>query len=110
MGIRLELRLNTTAHYRVRRPSNMPVRSLNSSILKWPDAHRVEQFVRDWSNSVVRERADIVRIGYFGSYARGNWGVGSDLDLVIVVEDSDRPFERRSVEWDTTALPVPTDV
>ena len=88
----------------------MPVRSLNSSILKWPDAHRVEQFVRDWSNSVVRKRADIVRIGYFGSYARGDWGVGSDLDLVIVVENSEKSFERRATEWDLTKFPVPTDL
>ncbi|MBI2230108.1 MAG: nucleotidyltransferase domain-containing protein, partial [Deltaproteobacteria bacterium] len=51
----------------------------------------------------------VVRIGYFGSYARGDWGVGSDLDLVIVVESSNQPFERRSVDWDTTDLPVPVD-
>jgi hypothetical protein len=35
--------------------------------------------------------------------------VGSDLDLVIVVEISNQPFERRSVDWDTTGLPVPVD-
>jgi predicted nucleotidyltransferase len=50
------------------------------------------------------------RIGYFGSYARGDWGVGSDLDLVIVVEAAQQPFERRSAEWDATELPVPADV
>jgi hypothetical protein len=51
-----------------------------------------------------------LQIGYFGSYARGDWGVSSDLDLVIILESSEQPFERRSAEWDTTELPVPADV
>jgi predicted nucleotidyltransferase len=50
------------------------------------------------------------RIGYFGSYARGDWGVGSDLDLIVVVQRSEQRFERRPAEWDLTALPVPADL
>lgn len=51
-----------------------------------------------------------LQIGYFGSYARGDWGVSSDPDLVIILESSEQPFERRSAEWDTTELPAPADV
>jgi hypothetical protein len=36
--------------------------------------------------------------------------VGSDLDLVVIVKNSDQPFQRRAVTWDTVELPVPTDV
>jgi hypothetical protein len=36
--------------------------------------------------------------------------MGSDLDLVIVVKRSSQPFEKRSVDWDSTKLPVPADV
>ena len=88
----------------------MPVRSLNSFILKWPDAQTVAQAVRHWSQKALLSHYDVMRIGYFGSYARGDWGVGSDLDLIIVVESSDQPFERRASEWDATELPVPADV
>ena len=88
----------------------MPVRSLNSSILKWPDAQTVDQGVRRWAEKVVLNRPDVQRIGYFGSYARGDWGVGSDLDLIIVVERAEQPFERRGAQWDVTDLPVPADV
>jgi hypothetical protein len=35
--------------------------------------------------------------------------VGSDLDLIIVVESSTQSFERRGSEWDMTGLPVPTE-
>lgn len=88
----------------------MPVRSLNSSVLKWPDAKAVTSAVRRWVEEILQKRTDVLRIGYFGSYARGDWGVGSDLDLVVVVESSSQPADRRSVEWDTTRLPVPSDV
>jgi len=88
----------------------MPVRSLSSSVLKWPDAHTVAQAVRRWAEKVVQLRQDVLRIGYFGSYARGDWGVGSDLDLVIVVEKANQAFEKRAAAWDVTELPVPADV
>ena len=57
-----------------------------------------------------QQHPEVLRIGYFGSYAKGNWGVGSDLDIVILVAHSDLPFMRRALGWDTLALPVPTDV
>jgi len=59
---------------------------------------------------MVQARPDILQIGYFGSYARGDWGVGSDLDIVIVVEGTEKPFEMRASDFDTKELPVPADV
>ncbi|MFW5871351.1 MAG: nucleotidyltransferase domain-containing protein [Verrucomicrobiota bacterium] len=88
----------------------MPVRSLNSSVLKWPDAATTHKAVRDWAIEQAANNPEIVRIGFFGSYAEGNWGVGSDLDLVMVVKESLEPFERRACRWDTTSLPVPADL
>ncbi len=88
----------------------MPVRSLSSSVLRWPEARTVDHAVRRWAEEVGRKRQGVIRVGYFGSYARGDWGVGSDLDLIIIVEGSKHPFERRAVEWDATGLPVPADV
>jgi len=88
----------------------MPVRSLTSSVLKWPDAKTVIAAVKRWAAQVARDRPDVLKIGYFGSFARGDWGVGSDLDLVIIVDKSGKPFELRATEWDTLELPVHTDV
>ena len=88
----------------------MPVRSLNSSVLKWPNVRGVDRAVRKWAKEIVRKNPGVVCIGYFGSYARGDWGVGSDLDIVIVIERSDLPPTQRASKWDTTALPVPTDL
>ena len=88
----------------------MPVRSLRSSVLRWPDPLTVDQAVRRWAARLAQARSEIVRIGYFGSYARGDWGVGSDLDVVVIVRGSDRPFARRAQAFDTISLPVPVDL
>ena len=88
----------------------MPVRSLSSSVFKWPDAATVDRALRDWAERAACANPDVRRIGYFGSYARGDWGVGSDVDVIIVVAASDEPFERRALRWDVMELPVPADV
>ena len=88
----------------------MPVRSLNSSVLKWPDRKTVDRAVRLWTAGLVQTRPGLVRLGYFGSYARGDWGVGSDLDLVAVVHGISQPFERRAAAWDLSGLPVPAEI
>jgi predicted nucleotidyltransferase len=58
----------------------------------------------------AQARADLLRVGFFGSYARGDWGMSSDLDLILIVRHSQASFWQRAIEWDTTGLPVPVDV
>lgn len=95
----------------------MPVRSLNSSVLKWPDAETVDRAAREWAAALAAEDPAVVAVGYLGSYARSDWGVGSDLDL-LVIREPDRDTEtaeprsassRRGLP-DVTGLPVPADV
>ena len=88
----------------------MPVRSLNSSVLKWPDQSEVNRAVRLWAAEETKRRTNVVRLGYFGSYARGDWGVGSDLDLIAVVDETSLPFERRSVDWHLESLPITSEI
>ena len=88
----------------------MPVRSLNSSVLKWPDKQTIDQSVRQWVSTLVSNRSDILRVGYFGSYAKNDWGVGSDLDIIVVVTQSNKPFWHRSLEFDLTNLPIPSEI
>ena len=85
----------------------MPVRSLNSSVKKWPDRNTVIGALRSWAQKI--NGPDIARIGCIGSYARGDWGVGSDLDIVIILKTSCVPFHLRSSMYNTTELPVPAD-
>ena len=88
----------------------MPVKSLNSSVLKWPDRSTVDRAARSWAANEVVKHPELLRLGYFGSYARGDAGVGSDLDLIAIVGQAAEPFERRSLTWDLNALPVPAEL
>jgi len=88
----------------------MPVRSLTSSVLRWPDRGVVDRAVPQWGARVASAHPETVRIGYFGSYARRTAGVGSDVDLVVIVERAAEPFAARARSWDATELPVPADV
>jgi hypothetical protein len=99
-----------TVRYKAIRRSNMPVRSLHSSPLKWPDAEAVRTALAAWAKRAATGNPNVVAIGYIGSYARGDWGVGSDIDLVIIVENSGVAFAERANSWDATSLPVPADL
>lgn len=88
----------------------MPVRYLNSSVFKWPDLAQVKAVALEWAIKLAGQHPNILRVGYFGSYARGDWGVGSDLDLVVIVKQSREPFEQRALAWDLSELPVPAEV
>jgi predicted nucleotidyltransferase len=79
-------------------------------VLVWPNRAQVDEAVRRWALQAAEGHPELRRLGYFGSYARGNCGVGSDLDLVAVVASADERFERRTIRWDLTALPVPAEI
>lgn len=88
----------------------MPVRSSSSHVLKWPNEKEVRKAAQHLADRESRDRPELIRLGFFGSYANGTWGVGSDLDLVGVVSESNAPFERRALSWNLTDLPVPAEI
>ena len=88
----------------------MPVRSLNSPVLRWPRRDEVKKALLQWLKKEMASHPQIVRMGYFGSFSKDNWGVGSDLDLIAIIQDSSIPFERRPLAWNLDMLPVPTDI
>jgi predicted nucleotidyltransferase len=66
--------------------------------------------VRQWIGREAERHPELVRAGYFGSYARGDNGVGSDLDIVAIVSTASTPFAERSLGWDLLELPVPAEI
>jgi hypothetical protein len=88
----------------------MPVRSLHTSVLRWPNQEEVHAAVAQWARTLMLGDNTVARVGYAGSYARGNWGVGSDVDVIILVREASEPFIERARAFDATRLPVPADV
>ncbi len=88
----------------------MPVRSSNSSVRRWPGREEVLDGARVWAEEVMAASPEVTAVGVFGSYGRGDAGYGSDLDVVVVVRESNEPFIRRSLRWPSERLPLPADV
>lgn len=78
--------------------------------MKWPSAQTVDAAVRALAVRLAQTHPELERFGYFGSYARGDWGVGSDVDLLAIVSHSDKPFAQRPLDFDVSGLPVPADM
>jgi predicted nucleotidyltransferase len=87
----------------------MPVRLLTQSVLRWPRPEQVLREVRSWAEEQRRERASLRRVGVFGSYGRGDAGVGSDLDLLLIDEDAEGPQNARLRHWPLERLPLSCD-
>ncbi|MFW5786167.1 MAG: nucleotidyltransferase domain-containing protein [bacterium] len=78
--------------------------------MKWPDRKQVDEAFRRLVAGLCG-RQNIQGIGYVGSYARGDWGVGSDLDVVAVVSTEDAVSVVRDELTDLLLeLPVPADL
>ncbi|MCM8749772.1 nucleotidyltransferase domain-containing protein [Thermomicrobiaceae bacterium CFH 74404] len=83
-----------------------------SSVRTWPDRATVDRAVRAWAAALAegQPQPPIRCVGYFGSYARGDWGFGSDIDLIVIVEEDSTPWMLRPLRYDTISLPVPSDL
>ena len=88
----------------------MPVRSLNSAVFKWPDRETALAAARDWASALRHADPNIQQILCVGSYARGDWGVGSDLDLIMILADTKLSPAERYLKYHPTQLPVPVDL
>ena len=87
----------------------MPVRSLTQSLLRWPDPEQVVGQVTDWAERIAADHPGLQRVGVFGSYGRGDAGVGSDLDLVLIDGRASGPQQQRLPLWPLAELPLSCD-
>ncbi|NJL47059.1 MAG: nucleotidyltransferase domain-containing protein [Leptolyngbyaceae cyanobacterium SM2_5_2] len=76
---------------------------------RWPNRAEVDSALRQWVADFAPELVTVLALGYFGSYARDEAGLGSDLDVVMIVTESDLPFHQRSGSWNFLAIPVPVE-
>jgi predicted nucleotidyltransferase len=88
----------------------MPVRPLNWRVFKWPDRETVLTAAREWAAELCQRDPTVERVLCIGSYARGDWGVGSDIDVIVLVSDTDLSWPERYAKYYPDGLPVQADV
>ena len=87
----------------------MPVRSLTQSLLRWPEPEQVLRQEADWAERLAPDHPGLQRVGVFGSYGRGETGVGSDLDLLLIDGRASGPQRGRLLLWPLGELPLSCD-
>ncbi len=88
----------------------MAATSSTGSVLRWPSSDAVLEQAEAWARRQAATHDDLEAVGVFGSYGRGDAGVGSDLDLLLVLRHCDLPVWERLRRWDTASLPLATDL
>ena len=89
------------------------MRSGSSSIVRHDAVprERVLAAARTWAAELRRRCPEIRRIGYFGSYARGDYVPGSDLDVVIEISDSlAQPIADRAEPYLPDVFPIGMEI
>lgn len=88
----------------------MPEPSWSGLVLRWPAAAEVLEQASQWAAQQRQQSPDLLAVGVFGSYGRGEAGVGSDLDLVLILRECPEPIWQRLRRWPTHTLPLATDL
>lgn len=70
----------------------------------------MEQAVKDHIGYLRNHCHEIVRMIWFGSWIKGIPRPGSDVDLCLILRDSDKPFRERIPDYLPAGFPVGIDV
>lgn len=65
----------------------------------WLDKELLERKLNEAMKMLLRERPEICDAVLFGSFAEGKACVGSDLDILLIVEDSNERFIDRAIKY-----------
>jgi hypothetical protein len=79
-------------------------------VLRWPSSEQVIDQATAWAKAQQQQNPDLLAVGLYGSYGRGDAGVGSDLDLVLILEACSLPIWERLRRWDTGSLLLACDL
>ncbi|EKP94146.1 putative nucleotidyltransferase [Thermaerobacter subterraneus DSM 13965] len=74
------------------------------------DRGAVLEQVKRWADDLLRRVADVEAVVLFGSMARGDATAHSDVDLLIVLRQSDLPFHERHRSIPYPPVPVPVEL
>ena len=74
------------------------------------DKDKVLRQLKDYAKSIKRTNPEVERVGYFGSYANDTYGPASDVDLLIVLRQSNKRFMDRIPDFLPDNLSICCDV
>jgi len=85
-------------------------KSSNSVKVVFADKANVLRQLEDYVKRIKQTHPEVERVGYFGSYANDTYGPASDVDLLIILQQSDKRFLDRIPDFLLENLSICCDV
>ena len=82
---------------------------LSSAGSRFANREEVILLARETAARIAAAYPEIIRIIVFGSFARGDYGPRSDLDLLIIFKESEKSMRERLAELLRFSPAYPTD-
>ena len=77
---------------------------------RFVDRDEVLGLARETARRIAARHSGVVKILLFGSFARADHGIHSDIDLLVILNDSERPILERLEDFLEDAPAYPTDM
>lgn len=90
-------------------PSAIQRRSFGSLVIYSVDRILIQRALDDYVKK-LQQRPEVEAVVLLGSFNTDRFGVGSDVDLLVVVRDTPVPFLDRSAHYRPEEFPVDIDV
>jgi predicted nucleotidyltransferase len=84
--------------------------SLSSVVIKSIDERAVRRAMDEYAARLLRDHPEIEEIVVFGSFVRGTYGPGSDLDVFVTLTHADKTIRDRIPDLLPGAFPVGVDL
>ncbi len=88
----------------------MQTKSYDSVKIRYLDKPAIMKAIKRLVEALSQEYPKIEEIRLFGSLARDEAVPGSDVDILIVLTDSDLPFRDRAEKYMPSSFPVGIDI
>ena len=83
---------------------------LSSVVVKWVDEALVRRAMDEYARHLLASRPEVEEVVVFGSFAKGNYAPGSDIDVFIALSRSDKIPRDRIPDLLPSAFPVGMDL
>ena len=90
-------------------PSPVRRKSYGSVEVFWIDRAEIEKLLQDLVNA-FRRFPEVLAVVLFGSLTKGTFTVGSDVDLLLLLEASAEPFPNRIPRYLPSRIPMDVEI
>lgn len=83
---------------------------MSTVVVKSVDEGAVRRAMDAYAAWLLHHHSNVEEVVVFGSFARGTWAPGSDLDVFVRLSSADRPIRERVTQLLPGAFPVGIDL